>query len=70
MWKTSNTVVRNLGKRMLYGQPIDKCQQERKGFFKYVRLNIEQNGDEIFVNQQAYVDGLKEIAIDKERMNN
>ena len=44
--------------------------KKEKGPFKYVGLNIEQNGDEIFVNQQSYVDGLEEIEIDKERENN
>ena len=47
-----------------------KISKKEKGSFKYVGLNIEQNGDEIFVDQQAYVDGLEEIVIDKERKNN
>ena len=37
--------------------------QKEEGSFRYVELNIEQNGDEIFVIQQAYVDGLEENAI-------
>ena len=44
-----------------------KISKKGKGSFKYVGLKIEQNGDEIFVDQQACVDGLEEIAIDKER---
>ena len=44
-----------------------KISKKEKGSFKYVGLNIEQNGDEIFVDQQAYVDGLQEIAIEKDR---
>ena len=47
-----------------------KISKKEKGSFKFVGLNIEQNGDEVFVDQQAYVDGLEEIAIDKERKNN
>ena len=47
-----------------------KVSKKEKGSFKYVGLNIEQNCDEIFVDQQAYVDGLEEIAIDKERKDN
>ena len=44
-----------------------KISKKQKGSFKYIGLNIEQNGNEIFVKQQTYVDGLKEIPIDRKR---
>ena len=34
---------------------------------RYLGLNIEQNGDEIFVDQHSYVKELKEINIDQKR---
>ncbi len=46
---------------------IFKISKNDKGKFKYLGLNIEQNGTEIFVDQQAYIDNLKEIPISDER---
>jgi len=44
-----------------------KISKQQTGSFKYVGLNIEQNGEEIFVDQQTYIDGLSEMQIDSER---
>lgn len=41
-----------------------KISKKEKGTFQYIGLNIEQNGNEIYVDQQPYIDGLKEIQID------
>ena len=44
-----------------------KISKRQTGSFKYVGLNIEQNGEEIFVDQQSYIDELTEISIDSNR---
>ena len=44
-----------------------RISKNEKGTFKYIGLNIEQNGNEIFVDQHGYVDALKEIKICNER---
>ena len=44
-----------------------QISKKSKGAFKYIGLNINQNGDEIFVDQQTYIDGLQEIQIDNNR---
>ena len=45
-----------------------RISKNEKGTFKYIGLNIEQNGNEIFVDQHGYVDALKEIKICDERI--
>ena len=44
-----------------------KISNQHSGSFKYVGLNIEQNGTEIFVDQQAYIKELTEISIERNR---
>ena len=44
-----------------------KISKQQTGAFKYVGLNIEQNGEEIFVDQQSYINELTEISIDSNR---
>jgi len=44
-----------------------KISKNEKGTFKYLGLNIEQNGSQIFIDQYAYVENLKEIDIQDER---
>ena len=44
-----------------------KISNQQTGSFKYVGLNIEQNGNEIFVDQQAYIEELTEISIERNR---
>ena len=44
-----------------------KISKQQTGAFKYVGLNIEQNGEEIFFDQQSYIDELTEISIDSNR---
>ena len=44
-----------------------KISSQQTGSFKYVGLNIEQNGTEIFVDQQAYIEELTEISIERSR---
>ena len=41
-----------------------KISKNEKGSFKYIGLNIEQNGDEIFVDQHAYCSSLQEIRLE------
>lgn len=41
-----------------------KISKNEKGSFKYIGLNIEQNGSEIYVDQQEYCRGLVEIKVD------
>ena len=44
-----------------------KISDQQTGSFKYVGLNIEQNGQEIFVDQRAYIEELTEISIERSR---
>ena len=44
-----------------------KISKNEKGIFKYIGLNIEQNGRQVFVDQYAYIENLKEILITDER---
>ena len=44
-----------------------KISKREKGSFKYIGLNIEQNGSDIYIDQQAYCNSLKEIALKSER---
>ena len=43
---------------------IDKIVKKQIGPLKFIGVNIEQNGSEIHVNQQADINGHKEIQID------
>ena len=47
-----------------------KISKKEKGTFKYIGLNIEQNGSKICVDQQTYIDVLKEIHIDNTQKKN
>ncbi len=46
---------------------IFKISKNEKGSFKYVGLNIEQNGQQIFVDQNVYCNELQEMKIPFER---
>ena len=44
-----------------------KISKNEKGSFKYIGLNIEQNGAEIYVDQHGYCNGLQEIKLESGR---
>ena len=44
-----------------------KISKQQTGSFKYVGLRIEQNREEIFIDQKAYIDELTEIPVDSNR---
>lgn len=47
-----------------------KISAESDSSFKYIGLNVVQCDGEIMVDQQTYVDGLEEIELPKERLQN
>ena len=58
--KWQEKVIDNIAK-------IFKISKKEKGSFKYIGLNIEQNGQEIYIDQGGYCKNLKEIDISLER---
>ena len=46
---------------------IFQISKQQHGSFKYLGLNIEQTGSEIFVDQDCYIQELKEVAVDLDR---
>ena len=46
-----------------------KISRNEKGSFKYIGLNIEQNGSDIYVDQKEYCRGLSEIKLDTRKDN-
>ena len=45
-----------------------KISEHSKGSFKYIGLNVVQTSTSVYVDQQKYIDGLKEITLSAERM--
>ena len=60
-------VISNLIRRLLLGSGNGLINTHDCGTFKYVGLDVTQNSDGIQVTQDAYIDGMCPIVIDKTR---
>ena len=46
---------------------VFKISKTAKGYFKYLRLNVAQTNDAIYVDQDAYIDELKYVKLKLDR---